>query len=155
MDQFSHDVIDILQSIGAIATAGALIYTAKTYLRGRKSDQIKLAEGIYKDIRELERDRSQIYSQKEDYDHYIKDWNSRFFNTLEWLSFLSNENEIKGWLIKRYFKSLIIRCYEDIFTKAYEKEEDQKEFPEFTQLYHKLKSGYYDKRFFIHFHKHK
>lgn len=51
----------------------------------------------------------------EEYQNIIKDWDSRFFNTLEWLAFLINEGEIKMKNLINFFKPAIIRWYEELF----------------------------------------
>jgi hypothetical protein len=111
MDAFAHDMIDILQAAAAVATAGAFFFAGLVYQRSKKSDQIRLSESIYKDIRQLEKERSQIRSQispeQDNFNKSMDDWRSRYFNTLEWLSYLANKNEIKCWIINEFFKDLI------------------------------------------------
>ncbi|MFZ0895865.1 MAG: hypothetical protein WAZ77_15330, partial [Candidatus Nitrosopolaris sp.] len=81
-------IVDISQVIASAAVAVALWYTINTFSWAKRADQIKLAEGVFKDLREMQREL-----HREGFDS--SDWDARFFNTLEWFSFLINEKTIK------------------------------------------------------------
>jgi hypothetical protein len=90
MVELTQFLIPIFQIIASGATAIALGVAIWVYHKNRKTEQIRLVESIYKDIRELERERAQLSMRDSDSTN-IETWRSRFFNTLEWLSF---------WLMK-------------------------------------------------------
>jgi hypothetical protein len=71
-----------------------------------------LAGDLFRDIRELEKELTTIQNKKKDLDK-LDDWYSRYFNTLEWFSFLINEKKISDKKIIDYFKPLIIESYEE------------------------------------------
>lgn len=131
------------------ATAGALIFTAQTFLKSRKTNQLRLIEGIFKDIRGLQAELMVIKNQPIIDDQELpgerntrqSDWDSRFFNTLEWYSFLVNENYVKDKKMIGFFDDAIIDWYENIFLKHMKKAIDNpKQFPEFEKLYQRLKT---------------
>jgi uncharacterized protein YutD len=67
------------------------------------------------------------------------DWDSRFFNTLEWFSFLVNENTIKDTKIKSFFKEALIDWHDNLLQAKYKN--DPAKYPEFKKLYKDLKKG--------------
>lgn len=123
-------IIDFSQVIASAAVAVALWFTIKTFSWGKRADQIKLAEGVFKDLREMEK---QLHSE----DFNSSDWDSRFLNTLEWFSFLINENTIKDTKIKLFFKDALINWYDDILQPK--DKTDPIKYPEFKKLYKMLK----------------
>jgi hypothetical protein len=137
------DLVPFVSVIAGIAAAFALVYTALTFKRVGKTEQIKRGESTYKDLKELEKDYSAL---PRDVTTGGKDsaaerhWNSRLFNTLEWYSFLVNQQQIKDKSILMYFKDIIIDYYEDNFLNEAtpQQVDDPEEYPEFKGLYKKL-----------------
>jgi hypothetical protein len=136
-------LIDTAQIIAGFAAAAALIITHFTFRNFGKSEEIKLAESVFKDIRMLEDKKSELPGYQQMYEDKYKDWASLFFNTLEWLSFLINSHKIKDEKIIGFFKDGIIEWYEKIFLEKYyitkEQVNDSKEYKEFKKLYKRLK----------------
>lgn len=141
-------VINIIDVIAGLATASAFIIAVFSYRSFRNAEEIKLAESIFKDLRELEKKKYELPTEPTKIEAY-KDWASLFFNTLEWFSFLVNKKKIKDNKIPEFFKQAIIAWYEKIFLDEdyVDKEiiDNQEEFPEFKKLYTDLKKGKYDK----------
>lgn len=138
---------------GGIFAGAGLIYTARALKHQQESDQIKLAESVFKDLRALEKELSDIQSKIREANYVdafqfeekrLKaDWRSRFFNTLEWLAFLINEGELRHKKIIGYYRDAIIHWYECIFTvqAADEEKSDPDIYPEMKKLYTLLKDG--------------
>ena len=128
--------IDFFAAI--IATAG-LFFTAFVFLKDEKTKQLQIAEGIFKDLRDLENQYYEKYYQENEYKK--KNWSSIFFNTLEWFSFLINHGKLSDKEMIVFFKEAIISYYEDIFCKIYDFKtiNDNTQFSEFKHLYKKLK----------------
>ena len=75
-------------------------------------------------------------------ERYLK---SRFFNTLEWFSFIVNKNYVKDKKMIAFFKDAVIEWYEHLFLKYMPRAiSDPKEFPEFKTLYRKFKENWKD-----------
>ena len=129
-----NTVFNIIGAIAGLATAGAFVFAIKSYLRFRKTEQLRIVESIYKDIRDLERERTQV-SQRGDKPEELNDWHSRYFNTLEWLSYLTNRDQVDYKMVSEFFSQLIIDSYG--FMQASYKG-NPKEFPEFKKLYGKV-----------------
>jgi hypothetical protein len=146
-----NDVINTAQIIAGFAAAGALILTYFTFRSFNKSEETKLAESVFKDIRMLEDQKSKIQKdsvlahERAEIQESKKDWASLFFNTLEWLSFLINNKKIKDKKIVSYFKPALLAWYNDIFLDVDYIELDQvndpKDYPELKKLIEDLKSG--------------
>ena len=137
--------ISLAQAGGSIATAGAFPFAIHTFLRVRKTEQVRLAESVFKDIRTLEKDldiikASSVNSESpEEHEKRLNSWRSRFCNTLEWFSFLVNQKEIKDKKLKAFFADAVIDWYSNIFlTQMGTATADPKQFPEFKKLYRKL-----------------
>jgi hypothetical protein len=135
-------ILNILSNIdffAAIIAAIGLFFTAYVFLKDEKTKQLQIAEGIFKDIRDLENQYYVNYYQESEYKK--KNWSSIFFNTLEWFSFLINNRKLNDKEMIYFFKDAIIIYYEDIFCKIYDAQiiNDNTQFPEFKQLYKKLK----------------
>jgi hypothetical protein len=133
--------------IAGIAAGIGLYFTAKTFRHQQKQASFVMAENIDNDLRDLQKELAKIspkgpaaivgINSKAD----MEDWDSRFFNLLEWLSFLINERQIKGKKIIAHFYPSIIQWYEQIFlTHATEHEKnDPKQYEELKRLYKRLK----------------
>jgi hypothetical protein len=141
----TQDVINIAQILAGFAAAIALIITYFTFRNFGKSEETKLAESVFKDIRTLEGEKYNLPAPQPIHEDKYKDWASLFFNTLEWLSFLINTNKINDSQIIGFFKPAIVGWYDIIFLDKYYITEDQvnneKEYKEFKKLIKELKSG--------------
>ena len=141
-------VISSIDAIAGVATALAFAIAVFSYRSFRNAEEIKLAESIFKDLRDLEKKKYELPTEPTEIEKY-KDWASLFFNTLEWFSFLVNKKKIKDNKIPEFFKQAIMAWYEDIFLDEYYIDKSQvdnpEEYPEFKQLYQDLKNGKYYK----------
>lgn len=136
-----NTVVSIVVACSGIATAIALFFTIGSFLRIRKTEEIRLAESVFKDIRALQKDLSDINAVTGDDIRRKNSWRSQFFNTLEWLSFLINEKKIKDKKVINFYQPAIIEWYEKVFEKHMgDAVHDPKEFPEFKKLYDKFRT---------------
>lgn len=132
--------------ISGIAAAAGLFFTARTLIHQKKQDEIKLIESVFKDVRELEKELSEktakLVPDDVNYAKAISDWDSRFFNTLEWLSFLINEHEVKNEKLVGFFKPAIIAWYDNVFAKHSSDavKKDPEQYPELKKLYQQFKN---------------
>jgi len=146
-------VYDNPEIIAGTAAGIGLYFTARALSHQQSTDQIKLAEGVFRDLRALEKEQSDINTEitrmsTTDF-HFIDgnrlraDWRSRFFNTLEWLSFLINERKVEDRKVVNYFKEGIIDWYDKIFLEQASDAEktSPKQWPELKKLYKVLKKG--------------
>src|SRR5215208_847529 len=90
-----ESMVNIAQILAGFAAAIALIVTYSAFRNFNKSEETKLTESVFKDIRTLEDKQHKLPGQQPMYEDKYKDWASLFFNTLEWLSFLINTDKIK------------------------------------------------------------
>jgi hypothetical protein len=84
---------DYIQIISAGIYAEALFFTIITFRRTKRLDQIALSENIFKELRNLDLELAKV-SPGSQYDNTRKQWYTRIFNTLNWLSFLINDKII-------------------------------------------------------------
>ncbi len=145
------NVVTIIEVVAGSATAAALFFAALTFLRVRKTDQVRLVEGVFKDIRSLESELDNIvHLPLDEYDpegsandksERLAGWDSRFFNTLEWFSFLVNKGEVRDKNLKVFFKDAVINWYERLFLSHMPTAvNNPKEYPELKKLYEKMKT---------------
>lgn len=128
---------EYLQIISAGIYAIALFYTIVTFRRTKRLDQITLLNNIFSELRDLDRELAKIPSGSQHNDDRSQ-WNSRIFNTVNWLSFMVNENVISDKNMIEHLKPVIVRYYEETFLKnasIYERESYQ----EFKKLYRTIK----------------
>jgi hypothetical protein len=138
--QFAKYIYDHPEVIAGIAAGIGLYFTARTFRHQQQQAQVRMIENVFNDIRDMEKELSNIpESTMPDKAH--RDWDSRFFNTLEWLSFLINERQVRHSKLIGFFKESIIAWYENVFLlNALEDEKtDEKQYPELKKLYRKLK----------------
>jgi hypothetical protein len=126
------------QLFSGSAVIAGFVYTIRTFRRARKVDELRMLEGIYKDIRVLQRELRDIPQDDTD---KIEEWDSSFFNTLEWFSFLVNSNMLKQKKFIDFFRFSIIEWYEKIFLvhAGVSDVDNDKIYPEFKKLYKKMK----------------
>ncbi len=134
-------VADIAQIIAGIATGIALIFIWNTFRHEKGKQQTQLAGELFRDIRQIEQE---LMSIDEDIDHEKLDqWYSRFFNTLEWSSFLRNEMKISDQKTVKFFIPLIKGAYEHFYmdkNRLTRNPDNPEAYPEFKKLYQKIKS---------------
>jgi hypothetical protein len=119
--------------------AGALFYTAITFRRSKKLDQITQTNLITSAWREMEIELDKVPPGSE-YDISRKKWAYRMFNDIEWLCFLINEKFISDKKILRKFEPILIDYYEETFLKYVSKDEKvAKRYPEIIKLYQAIK----------------
>jgi hypothetical protein len=132
---------EYIQIIAAGIYAIALFYTIVTFRRTKRLDQIALSDRIFSDLRELDRELAKIPPESE-YDDARSQYHSRIFNTLDYLSFLVNQNVIDDRRLVEYMKPMIIEYYEETFLKHASSsmdERDSKSYQQFKKFYLKLK----------------
>jgi hypothetical protein len=104
-------------------------------LESRKTEEIRLTEGILNDIRDLD--------DKEENEKDKLEWGRKFFNTIEWLSFLINNKHITDKKLIDFFKSPIHNWHRDWFTNSSyiddKTRDDPTEYEEFKKLYKTFK----------------
>src|SRR5437867_5022165 len=145
---FQYVISDHPEIIAGVAAAIGLGFAARILVHQQKQDQVKLIESVFKDVRDLQREYAEekrkpqtadIYGM--DFDSFSRDWDSRFFNTLEWLSFLINSRHVKDKKLINYFRPSIIAWYDEVFAKHASADviNDPTQYEEFKKLYRKLK----------------
>jgi len=141
--QYIYDHPEIIS--GAAAAVG-LALTAAALRHQQKQAQFKMAESVFKDLRQLEKELSEIEAPSDTYtdSEYlvaVKDWDSRFFNTLEWFAFLINENEIRSRKLVSFFKPSLVRWKEQLFERHLPQAErdDPNQWQEIKKLYNQIK----------------
>ena len=122
---------------GVFAGVG-LIYAAIQIRSDKKIHELTLTESVFTQIQNLSEKLDEYQTKNEEEKH---SWDFRFFNQLEWFSFLINEKKINDEKLIEFFKDAIIDWYDNIFLKHFEQDtiNDEKEFPEFKKLYRKFK----------------
>jgi hypothetical protein len=150
LDNLVNNLLNGAQIIAGFVAAIALFITYFTFRNFGRSEEIKLSESVFKDIRSLEEQKSKVEESSPFPTALLerrKDWASLFFNTLEWLSFLINNKKIKDKKIISFFKKAIIDWYDDIFLDTsyitQEQVEDSDEYRELKKLYKELTEGKY------------
>jgi hypothetical protein len=138
-------VVSILQAIGGIAVAVALYLAFKNYRFGSNKWQFELAKQIQDDIIGLNRELATVDDKDDQAKQLLYE---RLFNSLEWLGFLINENQLSNNKVRLYFKDMVIKYFENTFSKTdYITDEQRKnkdEYPEFKKLYEDYKQCKYD-----------
>lgn len=134
-------LVDSAEIIAAIGIAGAFIYAGLAYRAAKISEEIKRSYDSFKDLKDLQ---ASLVEHPDEYSTTFAtdQWYERYFNTWEWFSFMVNKRQIKNRDVKRFFKRSLMTDYEDLFEKHFTKEridEDGEFYPEFRELYKKLK----------------
>jgi hypothetical protein len=127
----------LVASLSAAFAAVALVLNTMAIKESRRTRELQTFYGIFKDLISLE-DKQR--------DYYLTEggmiaWNSLFFNTLEFFSFLLNEKFLKDPKVLAFFEDAIKKFYEHMFLKyiSEEKQKDTKTYPEFKKLYASVK----------------
>jgi hypothetical protein len=131
---------EYIQIIAAGIYATALFYTIVTFRRSKKIDQITLADRIFSELRELDRELTKMPPEPQ-YDNARSIVYYRIFGNLDYLSFNVNRQIIDDKRLINYMKPFIIRYYEETFqTRASSADKsDPKSYQEFKRFYLKLK----------------
>lgn len=131
---------EYIQIISAGIYAAALFLTIVTFRRTKRLDQIALSDNIYKELRNLDLELANVPPGSQ-YDNARNQWYFRIFNTLNWLSFMINEEMITDKKIIEHMKPDIARYYEDMFLKnaSVDEKEGSNSYQEFKKLYQTIK----------------
>jgi hypothetical protein len=112
---FEFPTTDVLTDyviiIALFITLSSVIYAVKTYTRNRKLEQIKLLDGILKELKEMQKELTYLVKEPNN-EFKLNDWDNRFFNTCDWLAFLINEREVKDTKLENYFKDTFLQAKE-------------------------------------------
>lgn len=133
--------------IAMMATVGALIFTAITFLRLRKTEQVRLVDGFLMHLRELCNEYNMSATKIPVDDHGNNDPSymeklhrmlDHILGALNWISFLILSDEIKDPKLEDYFKGKIIEDYNKFYI-PHKSEFPPNAFLYFRQLYEKYK----------------
>jgi hypothetical protein len=127
----------LVPTLSAIFAAIALILNAIAIKESKRTRELQTFYDIFKDLINLEERQRQYYETEDG----KKAWNSLFFNTLEFFSFLLNERFLKDPKVLVFFEDAIRGFYEQVFLKhiPVEKQRDDKVYPEFKKLYRRIR----------------
>jgi hypothetical protein len=126
------------QLVSALFALFALAFAFWTIWQNNKTIQLQIFESIMHDIRDLQFKFHQEYKDKPDADKKV--WDSAFFNTVEYFSFLVNSKILSDKRVITFFGDSIIAWYEGMYIKTYSEEHvnDPSKFSEFKALYRQL-----------------
>ena len=127
--------VAIFAGIGLFLSARSLNLNTISFRKSQLTEEIRLTEGILNDIRDLD--------DKEDGEQDKLEWGRKFFNTIEWLSFLINNEHIQDEKLIDFFRSPIHAWHRDWFTNPTYIEDktrdDPTEYEEFKKLHKRFK----------------
>ncbi|MCD6092480.1 MAG: hypothetical protein J7J38_00475 [Candidatus Aenigmarchaeota archaeon] len=128
----------IIASVSSFFACVGLLLNRWAVRENNKTRQLQLFENTFNNIKETER---LLYDKYKKLDPDAKkEWDSLFFNTLEFFAFLVNENHLNKKLSK-FFNDAIIDWYERIFMKYHNKDiSNPKIYPELKKLYKLIKA---------------
>jgi len=113
----------------------SLNFNTINFRKSQLTEQIRLTEGILNDIRDLE--------DKENDEQDKLEWGRKFFNIIEWLSFLINNEHIQDEKLIDFIRSPIHAWHRDWFTNSTYIEDrtrdDPTEYEEFKKLHKRFK----------------
>jgi cytochrome b561 len=124
-----------ISAISAIIAAIAVCFSAWSIRESRKTRNVQLFYNIFKDILALE-EKQKASMKKEEKEA----WNSLFFNSLEFFSFLINHKLLARDKTLTFFEDSITLWYEKIFVTQVpkEKQENPEKYTELKKLYKEL-----------------
>jgi hypothetical protein len=133
----------IISLVAALAAVIALVFTAKSFIRLRKTEQIRLSESILKDVRSSVKELNILFSEigsNTEQDSITKRKLYRFLDhtaeTLNWYCFLIDIGEVNDQPLVDYFKRTIIKWHDDLFVNDIGVEIISGEkFPYFNKVY--------------------
>ena len=128
----------IVATLSAGCAAGSLIFNYLLIHESSKTRQLQLFENIFLEIKNTER---LLYDKYKKLDSNAKkEWDSLFFNTLEFFAFLINKKYLEDKKIIGFFDDAIVDWYERIFMEYHKKDlDDPKIYPELKKLYKCIK----------------
>jgi hypothetical protein len=127
---------EYIQIIAAGIYAIALFYTIVTFRRSKRIDQVTLANPIFFELRELDRELAKI-SPESQYEGVRNQTYIRIFNTVNYLSFLVNVKLIDDRRLIEHMKPVIIKYYEEMFLRHVSADEgNSSSYQEFKKLSH-------------------
>ncbi len=123
--------------ISGVATAFGAWFAYFALKENTKTRELQLLDNAFKEIKAAERDLYLHFNNKEKKEQ----WDSLFFNSIEYFSLLVNSRYISDPRIIKFFADAIIMWYEDIFLENTSKKDqnDPKIYPQMKKLYHRLK----------------
>lgn len=118
---------------GVIAAIG-LFFNWWAIRESRKTRELQIFYTVFKDIKQLEEKQPDYQTAEQQ-----QAWNSLFFNTLEFFSFLINQKMVSDKRVAEFFGDSIKAWYEELFLKKLPKEQvdDPDDYTEFKTLYKK------------------
>lgn len=126
--------IPLIGIITGIAAVIGLFLNWKAIRENRKTRELQIFYTVFKDIKELEEKQPKYFNEG-----HQQAWNSLFFNTLEYFSFLLNRKMISDKRVAEFFRDPIKAWYEQIFLKTDPKSLNNKTvYPELKALYKKI-----------------
>jgi|SRR5687767_12381199 len=135
----NEEVVNTIEVLASVGILIALIFTIATFFRIRNTDRLKLIENEVREIRTLERELNAIPTDSANKEKR-ENWRYLFFNELEWFGFLINTKEIDYKKVRRFYGDYIIISYEQVFVRDMKEDiNNPKSFPEYKQLYQRLK----------------
>jgi hypothetical protein len=138
----------VIGLVAALAAVGALVFTANSFIRLRKTEQIRLSESALKEIRGYAKEfdllsvttvsNTEEEALRQEQLYRIMD---HTFGALNWYCFLIEIGEIKDEYIIDYFKRAIIDWHDRIFIRHMKKEIiiDETKFSNFKKVYQKFR----------------
>jgi hypothetical protein len=137
MESWTVLVPIFVPTLCAIFAGVALVLNTIAITESKRTRELQTFYGIFKDLINLEEKQREYYLTEEG----KKAWNSLFFNTLEFFSFLLNEKFLKDPKVLVFFEDAVKAFYEQVFVKHIpaEKQKDVKVYPEFKKLYARIR----------------
>ena len=133
------DLSLVIATLSAIFAAVGLILNFWAVRESNKTRQLQLFENTFNRIKDTEK---LLYDRYKNSDEDAKkDWDSLFFNELEFFALLVNEKHIDPKLGK-FFDEAIVDWYEGIFVKFHKEDlKNKRAYPQLKKLYLKIKNS--------------
>lgn len=114
----------VIGPVAAVAALVALVFTFLSFMRLRKTEQVRLSESILRDVRSFVKEFTIISSETvsntdqdsvriKKLDHFL----DQASEALDWYCFLIEIREINNKDILNYFKRMIIKWHDDFLVK--------------------------------------
>jgi hypothetical protein len=144
-------MVDYIALAASLAAVGGLIFTGISFHRFRKTEDLRLIEAIYRDIRSVMKEINLFVAQspdpKTDEEKELQHRNLEpmlfhFFGAVNWLCFLILEKKVKDKTLIEAFKHPVVDWYatfeeyatDDIFN-------DKTAFTKFREFHQKIQDG--------------
>jgi hypothetical protein len=126
------------QIVSTLLTLFAVLFALWTIRHNKKTVQLQVLESVMHDIRDLAFKFDQEYKTKSEAEKKV--WDSAFFNTVEYFSFLVNKKFLSDKRVLLFFADSIVVYYEQMYIVNYSAEHvnNPAKFSEFKTLYKKL-----------------